>query len=297
MTLRAKPPVLQPNRFRGVIYGNTGVGKTHFTVSIPDVYYIDTEGTEKYKKFVDMLKSNNGEVVAIYDLGEIISEVKELLTVKHNYKTLVIDSISVPCATLSHLEAERLSKKSRDSEGTEFGANLAKAKRLTYQLGILLSRLDMNVIVTAHEKPLYETINRERVEAGKTADVNDKLLYCLGTTFHLQIIGGKRKVSIKKTRYDEFGAFETFDFEDGYSVLKQRLGEDIFLRESNVEKLATSEQLKELDRLISALNIEETKQQKWLTSSNSSAFDEMKSEVIENLINHLKSQVTGEKNA
>jgi len=281
MVLRAKPPVLQPNRFRGVIYGNTGVGKTHFTVSMPQVYYIDTEGTEKYKKFVDMLKANGSEIAVINDLQDIINEVKELLSTKHNYKTLIIDSISVPCAHLANMEAERLSKKSKGTEGTEFGANLAKVKR---------------IIVTAHEKPKYETINGQSTEVDKIADVNDKLIYCLGSCFHIYVAGGKRKIVVKKTRYSEFKPFENVDFEDGYLTLKQRFGEEVFLREAIVEKLANKDQLLEIKRLITLLNIPEEKQQKWLTSSNSSSFDEMKEETMNKLIAHLKSQVKGEEN-
>jgi hypothetical protein len=296
MALRAKKPVLQPNRFRGVIFGNTGVGKTHFVLSMPEVYYIDTEGVEKYKKFTEMLTSNNSEIIAINDLQEIINEVKELLSTKHHYKTLVIDSISVPCAHLSHMEAERLAKKSKGTEGTEFGANLAKVKRLTYQLGILLSRLDMNVIVTAHEKAKYENINGQSTETGKIADVNDKLIYCLGSSFHLYVAGGKRMISVQKTRYSEFKPFEFVEFEDGYGVLKKRFGEEVFLRESIAEKLATKEQIKELIRLINLLNIPEEKQQKWMTGANSSTFDEMKEEIMVKLIAHLKSQVKGEEN-
>lgn len=163
MALRAKPPVLEPNRFRALIYGNTGVGKTHFVASMPNVYYIDTEGMSKYKKFVDMLKENKSFLIQLFDLQEIINEVKELISVKHDYKTLVIDSISIPCAHLANLEVDRLVKKTPSSEGTEFGANLAKVKRLIFQLGILLSRLDMNVIVTAHEKTKYE----KSIEIGK----------------------------------------------------------------------------------------------------------------------------------
>ena len=295
MALRAKKPVLQPNRFRGVIYGNTGVGKTHFVVSMPQVYYIDTEGTEKYEKFVKMLEANGSEITVINDLKDIIAEVKELLSTKHRYKTLVIDSISVPCAHLANMEAERLIKQSKAPiEGTEFGANLAKVKRLTYQLGILLSRLDMNVIVTAHEKPKYETINGKSTETEKMADVNEKLLYCLGSVFHLHLVAGKRTVTVKKTRYSEFKPFETLDFEDGYNVLKSRFGEGVFLREAVEEKLASKEQIQELNRLISVCAIPDEKQQKWLTSSNASSFDEMKEEVMSKLIHHLKSQVKGE---
>lgn len=290
MGLRAKPPVLEPNRFRALIYGNTGVGKTHFVTSMPNVYYIDTEGASKYKIFVDKLKENKSEIAVIYDLQEIINEVKDLISTKHNYKTLVIDSISVPCAHLANLEVERLTKKTPSSEGTEFGANLAKVKRLTFQLGILLSRLDMNVIVTAHEKTKYE----KSLEIGKEADVNEKLAYCLGSVFNLRMQAGNRKAFVQKTRYSEFKPLELLDFDNGFEILKNRLGEDIFYRDSQIEILATKEQINEIKRLIELLNFPEDKVQKWLSASQSTSLDEMSFKNLEKCINHLKSQVTGE---
>ncbi len=288
MALRAKTPVLEPNRLRGIIFGDKGTGKTHFSLSMPNVYYIDTEGATKYEQFVDMLKKNN----SVVDLNEIINEVKDLLTIKHDYKTLVIDSISVPCGLLANLEVDRLVRQSKmPIEGTEFGANLAKVKRLTFQLGILLSRLDMNVIVTAHEKTKFE----KSLEVGKVEDVNEKLGYCLGSVFHLQLMGSSRKLIVKKTRYKEFKTNEVIDFDDGYSLFKQRLGEEIFVRKATNEVLATKEQIAELNRLITAVNYPDEKVQKWLSSCQATSLDEMKAENIDKCINLLKSLVTGDK--
>ncbi len=175
MALRAKKPVFKQARFKALVYSEPGVGKTHFCCSFPDSYYIDTENLEDYEHFVEMLEKNNSEHVRLNELTDIIKEVKELLSTKHNYKTLIIDSLSFPNGALAALEAERLHNKAPSTEGTEFGANVAKGKRLTFQLGILLSRLDMNVIVTAHQKPKY--VKMEQV--GDTFDVNDKMLFAL----------------------------------------------------------------------------------------------------------------------
>ncbi len=290
MALRATKPVLEPNRFRALVYGNKGAGKTHFVLSMPNVYYIDTEGASKYKQFVEMLNKNNSMIVVLHDLQEIISEVKELLTTKHNYKTLVIDSISMPCGHLAILEAERLMKKSPGTEGTEFGANLAKVKRLTFQLGILLSRLDMNVIVTAHEKTKYE----KNVEIGKDADVNEKLGYALGSQFNLRLQGKSRKLFVEKTRYKEFETNSLIDFDDGYAVLKEKFGEDIFAREATPEVLSSKEQVIEIKRLIDVLKYPEEKVQKWFAASQANSFEEMKAENIQKCINLLNSTIKGD---
>lgn len=289
MALRAKKPILEPNRFRALIYGNKGVGKTHFTVSIPSVYYIDTEGSLKYKRFVEKLEANKSDSVALYELEEIIKEVKELISTKHDYKTLVIDSISFPYNLLSHLEVERLTKKNPDKEGTEFGANMAKAKRLTFHLGILLTRLDMNVIVTAHEKTKY----LDGKEMGKEPDVNEKMGYALGTQIHLRLQGKAVKAFVEKSRYSELKNQELIDFDDGYGVIKKLFGEEIFLREAVKEELATEVQIKEVRRLQELLNYSEENLQKWLISKHSHSLDEVKASDIERLIEFFNTKIKG----
>lgn len=291
MELRAKPPVLEQNRFRALIYGDKGTGKTHLCCSLPNVYYIDTEGVLKYKKFVEMLNTNNSHAIDLPEITEIIKEVKTLLTVKHDYKTLVIDSLTFPYALLANMEAERLIKASRHPiEGTEFGANTAKPKRLMFHLGILLTRLDMNVIVVAHEKVRYEN----NLEVGKIADINDKMGYALGTVMHLRMQGGARKVYVEKTRYDEFKMLETIDFDSGYQTLANRMGDNIFLKNSEPEQLATTEQLNELRRLIQLLNVSDDIMQKWLIASKSATFDEMNTKAIQKYIDFLTKKLPEE---
>jgi len=290
-SLRAKPPVLEPNRFRALIYGDKGTGKTHFACSIPSVYYIDTEGVLKYERFVKMLKANKSEAIDLPELSEIIKEVKALLTVKHNYKTLVIDSLTFPYALLANMEADRLIQAAtKPIEGTEFGANLAKAKRLTFHLGILLTRLDMNVIVIAHEKTKYE----KNEEVGKIADINEKIGYALGTVLHMRMQGKSRKAFVEKTRYSEISMQELLDFDDGYETIKKRFGEEIFLRDSDIETLATPEQVAELKRLIGILKVSDEITQKWLIASKATTFDEMNTKNIQACIDKLNSQFKGE---
>lgn len=284
MPLRAKPPELKENRFKALVYANKGVGKTMFCGSFPEVYYIDTEGADKYKKFVDLLNENKSHLIHLPSLEEIIDEVKELLSSKHHFKTFVIDSISFPVHLMSNQEAERLKKsaKTKDSEGTEFGANLAKAKRLTFYLGILLTKLDMNVIVTAHEKTKYE----QGVEIGKDADVNEKLGYALGSQIRMFSQGKSIKAHVEKSRYDELKSGEILDFNhEGAEKIMQAFGRQIFEKESKPLKLATPEQVTEANRLKELMNIPEENLAKMLQSKKADSFDDLSEEEIQNFIN------------
>lgn len=290
MALRAKKPEVSKARFKALVYANTGVGKTHFCCSFPETYYIDSENLTHYPHLVQMIIDNNGEHVEIRELSDIIKEVKELLSVKHRFKTLVIDSLSFPCGLLANLEADRLAAKSAGSEGTEFGANLAKAKRLTLHLGILLSRLDMNVIVTAHEKTRY--VNG--AEVGKTYDINEKMAYSLGTVLHLRQQGNSKKAFIEKSRYPQVKLGEMIDFQDGFETIKEIFGENIFKDESLTEELATPEQIAECKRLIQLCNISDETVQKWCIKAEAQGLDEMNTKIIQKCIDALKNQLQGE---
>lgn len=282
MALRARKAEIKEARLKALLYADKGVGKTHFCCSFPETYYIDTEGLEDYPHLVGMLHKNGGEIVYLNEITEIIKEVTTLLSVKHQFKTLIIDSISFPYAWLAQVEADRLAKKS-GGEGTEFGANLAKAKRLTFQLGILLSRLDMNVIVVAHEKAKFI----DNKDAGKTFDVNDKLAYSLGAVWNLRLQGKSRKLFVEKSRYSEIVTGDSIDFDEGYQTIKGLFGEGIFVREVKVENLATPDQIKELTRLIDLLKIPEEKVSKLLTNAKASSMEEMNESFAQKAIDKL----------
>lgn len=289
MALRAKKPEVKDARLKVLLYADKGVGKTHFCCSFPDAYYIDTEGLEDYPHLVGKLEKNGGDIIHLNEIGDIITEVQELLSTKHSYKTLVIDSISFPYAWLAQLEAERLAKKSKDSEGTEYGANLAKAKRMTFQLGILLSRLDMNVIVVAHEKQKFV----DNKDAGKTFDINDKLAYSLGAVWNLRLLGSRRKLFVEKSRYSEIKANDFIDFDEGYETIKSLFGENIFVREVKMEKLASPDQIKELTRLIDLLKINEETVGKLLTNAKAATMEQMTEEFTQKAINKLLLNLQG----
>lgn len=289
MALRARKPVVKQARLKTLLYADKGVGKTHFCCSFPDTYYIDTEKLEDFPHFVKMIEQNNGVLLYVTELSEIIAEVKELLTVKHHYKTLVIDSISFPAFWLSQMEAERLAAKNKDSEGTEYGANLAKAKRLTFQLGILLSRLDMNVIVVAHEKRKFA----DNKEIGKEYDVNEKMAYSLGSVWNLRLLGKSRKLFVEKSRYTQMPTGDVLDFDDGYNIVKERFGEEIFIRESKSEELATKEQIEEFNRLVKFLQVPDTTVQKWLQSVHAAEPSEVNKVVMQEKIDTLHKKLKG----
>lgn len=288
MALRAKKPELTESRLKALVYADKGVGKTHFCCSFPEAYYIDSEKLSDYKHFTKMLIANNSDLLYSTELTEIIEQVQGLLSTPHRYKTLIIDGITVPYSWLSHLEAERLAKKP-GVEGTEYGANLAKAKRLTFHLGILLTRLDMNVIVTAQEKTKFA----DGKEVGAVYDASDKIGYMLGNIWRMQMQGESRKIFIEKCRGDHFKKNTFVDFQDGFEVVKRVFGEEIFVKKTTTEILASGEQVNELKNLINNLHVPDETVQKWLIRAKAHTIEEIDASSMAKLIEALTAKIKG----
>src|SRR5579864_6615691 len=113
MALRGKKPEKVEKRLKALFYGMAGVGKTTAAIQFPKPYLIDTEKGAENDQYVEILKSKEGAIFSTTDFFELIEEVKALLTTKHDYKTLIIDPLTVLYNTL----LEQAEKK----VGSEFG--------------------------------------------------------------------------------------------------------------------------------------------------------------------------------
>lgn len=293
MALRAKKPVLSDKmRIKMLMYAESDAGKSHFCCSIPNVYYIDTENLfERSPRFRKMLDENGGVFVYCPEPGEITKEIEELMTTKHDFKTVVIDSLSFPYTNLSYQEAKRLaanSKNKDEKEGTEYNKHLAKPKRWLFELAMMLNRLDMNVIVTSHEKVHYEGGK----EDGKTFDINDKVDYAMDITLHLRVFGDKkRKAFVEKCRQDGLPKKEFIDFDNGYQTLVSAFGEKIFVEECKPIVIASKEELTEMYRLIKLFNVDEEVIQKWLSKGNAQRLELLDQSAVQAIIKMYQKKI------
>lgn len=76
-----------PNRIRMLVYGESGVGKTVFSASWPDVLFLDAE---------DGMASVRNPVtrIEIDEWGDVFDVFEWLATAEHNFKTVVLDSLN-----------------------------------------------------------------------------------------------------------------------------------------------------------------------------------------------------------
>jgi len=281
MALRAKAPEAIEKRLKALFYGSAGVGKTIAAIQFPKPYLIDTEKGAENDQYTKLLKKAGGVIFQTSDFNELMSEVKTLLTEKHEYKTLIID----PLTTLYN----DLLDKSAIKNGTDFGRHYSEANKQIKHLLNLLLRLDMNVIITSHAKNEY---GQNLSVLGQTFDCYKKLDYLFDLVFEIQKRGKDRVALVKKSRIENFPDTEHFPF--SYAEIAKKYGKEILERDAVAQEVASDEQVKEIVRLIDLIKVPEEIYRKWLDKSGSERWEEMPKEAIEKCIDHLTSKIKGE---
>lgn len=277
------PKEAQPSKPKILIFGKPGVGKTWASLDFPKVFYIDTEGGADLSHYTDKLKRAGGAYFGpeqgSQDFSEVIGQLQALATEKHDYKTVVIDSISKVYNMEISKEVERLGDKDA------FGASKKPAIGFTRRMINWIDRLDMNVILIAHEKPMWA--NGEQM--GVTFDAFEKLEYELHLVLNIAKRGDSRKALIKKSRLLQFPDGSNFDW--SYEQFSTMYGKDIIEGAVKQIVLASTEQMKEVNALLEVIKLPEGQLDKWLAAAKVDSLSEMDEVKVAKLIDHLKSKL------
>lgn len=277
MALRAKNPEAVQKRLKMLLYGPAGVGKTTAAIQLPKPYLIDTEKGATNAQYLKLLTKAGGAYFGSSDFDEVLQEVTSLLTEKHEYRTVVIDPLTVIYNELLDRSAQELAS-TTDPAGTAFGRHKGPADRKVKRLLNTLVRLDMNVVITCHAKTKWERNGKEVVDAGQTFDGYTKLDYLFDLVLELHARGDKRMATVTKTRIEEFPLGSSFEF--SYAELAQRYGKDILEKASVAVALANQEQVVRLTNLIETLKVEPAKVARWMSKEGVEEFSEMSADVI-----------------
>ena len=277
MSLKAKKPVVAKGRLKLFLYGNAKVGKSTMSIQFPKPYIIDTEGSMDKRKYVDLINASDGAVLLTQDFDELLEQVKSLMIEKHDYKTLVIDSMTVLYNDLL--------EKSALKNGTDFGRHYGEANKRMKHLFNLLVRIDMNVIITSHAKNEY---GQNMVVLGTTFDCYKKLDYLFDLIIELQKRGQDRIAIVKGSRLIEFP--EDDQFQANYSEFSTRYDKEILERVAVNEKLATQDQVDHLKHLVDLYKEPQEVIDKWLDKAGAEKFEEMNEVVIQKIIDHMENK-------
>lgn len=274
MTLKAKIPEAKSKRLKMFIYGQAGVGKTVAALNFPNAYIIDTEkGTDNYSKSII---KNNSSVLQTLNPDEVKEELRELLTTKHQFKTLIIDPITqIYNATQDKWSMifEKHAKNDKDKEVQDFGMRYwGKVKGNFKSLQRAMIALDMNVIVTAHQKDVYGG-NFSKV--GVTFDSMKGDDYLFDLVFRIDLRGDKRVAVKVKERAEVGEAKFPNEFEWSYANFCKYYGKDIIEKQSEPVVMATKEQVTTIENLVKVVNIDEATIEKWFAKADISEWEDM----------------------
>jgi len=270
------PKAAEPSKPKVLLFGAAGVGKTWSSLDFPNVYYMDSEGGATRDHYTSKLKKAGGVYFGpeqgAQSFDTVIEQMQALATENHKYKTVVIDSISKIYNTEIAKEQERLGEKDA------FGASKKVATLLTRQLISWIDRIDMNVVLIAHEKPLWE----KGEQTGSTFDAWEKLSYELDLTLQIIKMGDSRKARIKKSRLLGFPDGNVFDW--SYESFAEKYGKEVIEKKSTQLILATEAQLKELAGLLEVVKLPDGTQNKWLTAANVTRFEDMETAQLDKIL-------------
>lgn len=284
MALKAKQPVdVTPTKPKFMISGESGVGKTFFALDFPKPYLIDSEGGATREQYQEKLKKSGGAYFGkeegSQDFKSVIEEVKQLTTIKHEYKTLIIDSFTY----LYMLEASEAESKG----GSDFGRDKKMANIPTRQLISVLEKCDLNIILICHSKIKWERRGKDIIDAGSTFDGYDKLEYILDLWVELN--KGGKTFTVKKSRVNSLIQGDSYPL--SYDKFAELYGKDTVERESIPVVLITGEQLNNINKLIEALNVPLESQEKVLKAFNCDSYAELTSEQADKVIESLNKKI------
>ena len=283
-----KPELVLPSKPKFMISGDPGTGKSMFALNWDAPFYCDTERGITRKQYTDKLVASGGAYFGpedgSQDFREVISQVRELATTQHKFKSLVIDSFS----KLYNLEAAAVEERI----GSDFGKDKKEANKPARQLMRWIERLDMSVILVCHSKNEWERRERELIMVGKTYDGPPKLSFDLDLWIQAKIAGNKRYATVIKSRIEGFQVGQDINLD--METFKKLYGESAIDAPVKAITLATPEQVSEIKRIVDLLKMSEEECDKILSKAQAVEWEDLSKENATKLLEYLAKKLKGE---
>lgn len=296
-TLKGIRPAKIEKRLKLFVYGESGVGKTTAAIQFGPAYIIDAEhGADFYSETI----AKAGSVVFHSNIfSEVKQELETLLTEDHNFRTLIIDPITPLYQSIQEEWARRfegqLRAKGNDkaAEMGDFGLRFwGKVKSDYKAIQRLILRLDMNVIVTAHQKDVYGT-NSSKVGVAPDSMKGDS--YFFDNVIRLEKRGKDRIAVVEKERAEIGKNKFPEEFVWSYENFKKFYGTEIIERKAAPVAMATKDQVKRLESLIETVKIDEAIIDKWLTKADADSFADFTADQIVKCLAFVEKKLEGVK--
>lgn len=283
--LEFRPAKESNRRLKLLLWGDAGSGKTTIGIQFPNPAVIDLEGGTEHYGFdfqFDVLKATEAD--------DINAAVDGLLTQDHDYRTLVIDPITLYWDALQKKWSEIFLRRNKGSKGhrLEFydmqPRDWMTIKAEHKELIRKLIQLDMNVIVTARQKTLYADQGFMRA-VGETFDGEKSLPYLFDTI--LRLYRDDKGRFMAENLKDRTNKLPSGHFEVSYQILEDHLGKDSLGRKAVPIQEATASQLDSLRHLIADSGMKEETVQTRLAAYGADSIEALTQKTAQKIIDKL----------
>jgi len=291
MALKAKKPDIIEKRLKMFLFGPPGSRKTTSAIQFPKSVLIDMErGSENYAKTIDKAGS---VVLHTTSPDEVLDEVKSLLTEKHNYLTLILDPVTIFYESTQEKWTrifEKYTDNEKNKELQDFGMRYWGRVKSNYKAMLrMLLRLDMNIIMTAHQKDIYGS-SMNKIGVGPDSMKGDN--YFFDNVFQLNVEAGKAIANTIKQRSEPLYPPRFPDrFEWSYEAFCNYYGKDILEKASTPIAMATTEQIARVKQLIETIKVPDTQIEKWFTAFDVDEWEETTSEQIQKCLDLMEKKI------
>lgn len=286
-----KPEIVVPSKPKILISGPAGTWKSSFCLHAEKPFYIDTESGIVREQYMEKLIASGGSYFGpqqgSQDFAEITAQVKALATEKHDFKVVVVDSLTKPF---------RLDMFAAEDRGvsSEFKKSQKEAEKSARKMLSWLMRpdLDLTVIMVCHSKDKWTKEGTQLIKEDTIWDGPEKLDYDLDLWLETKMIGKEVQARIKKSRVKgfEMGMIIPFDF----ATFKKMYGAAVIDRPVKPIVLASEDQVKEIKRLITLLSIPQEDFDKWLTKAQATEPEDLSAENADKMLKFLETKIKGE---
>ena len=204
----AKKATLDDVNLKIMIWGESGSGKSRFSLSAPSPLVIDLEGsTRLYADEFDFYKAEVDKTnpLASNPATLTVNLIKEILEGQYpDRKTLIIDPLTDLLDCIEDVSAkkyeEMISKKVGELNPVQKTKWYAYRREMARTVLNQLKDVPMNLILVARAKNLWDTKDGKMQPIGLTYDALDIVEYLMDIVIQLEKNGEETRAIVKKSR-------------------------------------------------------------------------------------------------
>lgn len=211
-----------PKRLKMLLFGPTGSGKTYTALGFPNPVVIDTEhGTDLYGDTFKFAVKHTS------DPDELMALAKWLAEGKHDYRTVVVDGLSVYWSALQKKWSDTFLLRRKGAKGYKHEfydmqpGDWGTVKAEWHEFIRTLLDIDATIILTARQKNQYAD-NQFMKKVGVQPDAEKNIEYEVDVVLRLyqDETTHKRMAHVVSDRNNSLGRAEGDDFEMNIGVFK-----------------------------------------------------------------------------